>query len=353
MGRVTSAMPEALLALLALASMVVLSFVFSLPISLPDVNSLLFTGMSVWAPVTAFGVWWGASALAGKARQIPLYVAQLGAYLLILVAHFNTKLWMTAINPHLHDRFYMDVDQAFRPVIDVSFAIHRLVGQFGWENKLYLFAFLAMYVCSIIVHSFRDFLTFRKMVFASMLIHVLGGIGYLIAPAIGPFLYEQGLNAIASEQQQHMINVYHGVMQGGAGWISKYGPTVIMAPPAAMPSLHVASSAIFVWYAWKHERWLCWGYIPLFAFIIAEAMATRWHYLIDIAFGLGLTAICLTLCELVFRPRRKAQPVLRIVPTTSLSLPVDVPVVAPVPAVATGRIARFGWAIPSLMRRAG
>lgn len=353
MGRVSSAMPEALLALSALASMVVLSLVFSLPISLPDMNSLLFTGMSIWAPVAAFGIWWGASFFAGRGRQIPIYIAQLSAYLVILIAHFNTKLWMTAINPNLHDKLYWDIDQLFRPVIDASFAVHRLVGQFGWENKLYLFAFLAMYVFSVIVHSFRDFVTFRKVVFASMLIHVLGGLGYLIAPAIGPFLFEHGLNVIASEQQQHMVNVYHGVMQGGAGWIAKNGPTVIMAPPAAMPSLHVASSAVFVWYAWKHERWLCWAYIPLFLFIIAEAMATRWHYLIDIVVGLGLTALCLSICEMVFRKRERERPVLRIVPTQPRPIPVVIPMPTPIPAIANGRMARFGRAIPSLMRRAG
>jgi hypothetical protein len=307
MGRLTSAMPEAILALLAFASMVVLAFAFKLPISLPDMNALLFTGMSLWAPVAAFGVWWAITLLVGRGRQIPYYVAQLAAYLVILVAHFNTKLWMTAINPHLYDKQYWAIDQAFRPVIEASFGLHHLVGRFGWENKLYLFAFLAMYVCSIMVHSFRDFLTFRKLIFSSMLIHALGGLSYLVAPAIGPFLFEPGVNAIATAQQQYMIGVYQGVMQGGAEWIAANGTTALMGPPAAMPSLHVASSAVFVWYAWKHERRLCWFYVPLFLFIVAEAMATRWHYIADLIVGLGLTALCLFICEMVFRPFTRAR----------------------------------------------
>ena len=69
-----------------------------------------------------------------------------------------------------------------------------------------------------------------------------------------------------------------------------------------MPSLHVASSAVFVYYALKHERWLGICYLPLFTFIFFEAMATRWHYLIDLIAGLGLTALAIWICALIFKP---------------------------------------------------
>jgi hypothetical protein len=303
MDRVTSFLPEVLLALFALLSMLVLSFVFGMPISLPDLNSLLFTGMSLWAPVLAFTGLCSVSVFAGRARQVPYLISALLLYCVILVAHFNTKLWMTAINPRLFDKQYWAIDQALRPVIDASFALHRMMGTNGWENKLYLFAFLAMYVCSLIVHSLRDFVILRKIVFASMLIHVLGGLGYLIAPAIGPFLYEPGLNEIATAQQHYMISVYQGVASGGVGWLKANGALAMMGAPAAMPSLHVASSAVFVWYAWRQQRWLCWLYIPLFVFIVAEAMATRWHYLADLIVGFALTALCLLISDRVFRYR--------------------------------------------------
>lgn len=295
------------MALVAFASMMALSLIFSLPVSLPDVNALSFTGVSIWAPISAFALWWGITFLAGRGRQIPFYIIQLLAYLVILVGHFNTKLWMTAINPRLYDKSYWAIDQALRPVIDVSFEIHRLTASFPQANRLYLFAFLAMYVCSIMVHSFRDFGIFRRLIFASALVHILGGLSYLVLPGIGPFLFEPGLNAIATNQQNYMLTIYHGVASGGAEWIAKHGAVAMMGPPAAMPSLHVASSAVFVWYAWKRERWLCWLYIPLFLFIFAEAMATRWHYLIDLFAGLGLTAICILLSDMIFRQVKAQQ----------------------------------------------
>jgi hypothetical protein len=264
-------------------------------------GALGFSGVSIWAPVCAFAVWWGLTLFAGRGRQIVFYAVQLLTYLVILVGHFNTKLWMTAINPRLHDKLYWDMDQAVRPVINASFDIHRFVAGFGNANQLYLFAFLAMYVFSIMVHSFRDFGIFRRLIFASMLVHILGGLSYLVAPAIGPFLFEPGLNAIATAQQQFMLTIYQGVSGGGAEWIARNGASAVMGPPAAMPSLHVASSAVFVWYAWKRERWLCWIYIPLFLFIFAEAMATRWHYLIDLIVGLGLTGLCILISDYMFR----------------------------------------------------
>lgn len=307
-GRLASAWPEALLALFAFGAMMLLAWGFSLPISLPDVRALSFTGMSIWAPFAAFGLWWSIVILAGRGRQIPIYIAQLFAYLVILVSHFNTKLWMTAVNPQLYDKSYMAIDQMARPVIDASFSIHSFLASFVGIQQLYLFAFLAMYVCSIMTHSFRNFIVFRKLIFASMLVHALGGLSYLVAPAIGPFLFEPGLNAIATEQQRYMLTVYDGVASGGADWIAKHGAFAMMGPPAAMPSLHVASSAVFVWYAWKHERWLSWAYIPLFLFIFAEAMATRWHYLIDLIAGLALTAVCIAISDLAFRWHKDRQP---------------------------------------------
>jgi membrane-associated phospholipid phosphatase len=43
-------------------------------------------------------------------------------------------------------------------------------------------------------------------------------------------------------------------------------------------------------------------YLPLFIFIIFEAVATRWHYWVDVLAGLALTALAIAITTALFRP---------------------------------------------------
>ncbi|NKB15827.1 MAG: hypothetical protein HC774_01165 [Sphingomonadales bacterium] len=135
-----------------------------------------------------------------------------------------------------------------------------------------------------------------------MLVHVLGALSYLVMPAVGPFLYEQGVNTLETARQVHMYNGYQALIAGGRPWIASEGDQFMFAAVAAMPSLHVASSAVFVYYAWHHTRWLGVLYLPLFVFIIFEAVATRWHYWIDVVAGLALTGLAIAITAVIFRP---------------------------------------------------
>jgi PAP2 superfamily len=296
-------LPEVALALFFAAIAFIIAGSFGLTVVMPSSTALQFTGMSYAVPFSIILAWSLFTILSKRKMRLFYYAAAALSYGIILVVHFNIKLWMNLINPLRWDKLYWDIDQAARPIIETSFAVHRVAGAIlPVENHLYLFAFLAMFGCSIFVHSMRCFLVFRQIIFTAMLVHVLGAISYLIMPAVGPYIYENGINALETARQQHMYGSYQALMAGGRPWIGAEGSHYLFAAVAAMPSLHVASSAVFVYYAWKHERWLGWCYLPLFAFIMFEALATRWHYLVDVAAGIGVTALAITITAAVFRP---------------------------------------------------
>jgi PAP2 superfamily len=298
--RIRLPIPEISLAAVFVLIGLVLSLSFGLPISLPTNASLAFTGMSNFVPAVVIMCGFGLILVTQPAGRAVYFSTALLSYGAIVIIHFNIKLWVSEINPRLWDAQYRAVDETLRPMIDGAIAFHYGLAAIAPVDRLYLFAFLAMFGCSMIAHSCQSFAVFRKVVLASMLVHVVGGLSYLIAPALGPFIEEGGVNAVEQSRQAYMFAAHQASVAGGASWLGSQGSTYLATGLAAMPSLHVASSAVFVYFAWKYERRLSWFYWPLFAFIMIEAVATRWHYLVDIVAGLGLTAFCVVAVEWCF-----------------------------------------------------
>lgn len=296
-------LPELVLALGFLLIAMLLAWRFDLVLSTPSSRALEFTGMSYAVPLSLIAVLGLALVMLKQTMRLLYYVTAGVTYGVILVTHFNVKMWMSVINPARWDSFYWSTDQLVRPLVDASFAVHTAVDMaLPAGEHLYLFAFLAMFAGSIVVHSMQDFIVFRKVIFTAMLVHVLGALSYLVMPAAGPFLYEAGVNALETARQKHMYDGYQALVAGGRPWIASQGDQFMFAAVAAMPSLHVASSAVFVFYAWIHARWLGVLYLPLFIFIMFEAVATRWHYWIDLVAGLALTGLAIAITAAVFRP---------------------------------------------------
>lgn len=294
--------PEILLATVFVMTGCVISLMFGLPISFPARTSLAFTGMDNLVPALVVTAGLVITLLTQRVGRTIYFATVLAAYAAILIFHFNIKLWAHVINPTLWDRQYWQIDEALRPAVwGAMWARQSLAAIAGPIDGLYLFAFLAMFGCSIIVHTSRSFVVFRKAILTAMLVHVIGGLSYLVAPALGPFIYEHGVNATESQRQIFMLAAHKASIPGGIAWFRTEGSEFLATGLAAMPSLHVASSAVFVYYAWKYERKLSWFYMPLFAFIMIEAVATRWHYLVDVLAGLGLTALAVFIVETSFR----------------------------------------------------
>ena len=300
--RIQIPLPEILLASAFVLTGFLISLYFGLPISLPASKSLAFTGLGNLVPMLIVVAGLLITLVTQRAGRTLYFATALIAYGAILIMHFNIKLWVHVINPSLWDEEFWRIDEMLRPLVSGSIIFHNGLATFiGPVDWLYLFAFLAMFVCSIIVHSSRSFLVFREMILTAMLVHVLGGLSYLVTPALGPFIYEPGVNALETQRQIFMLAAHEAALPGGISWFQTQGSEFLATGLAAMPSLHVASSAVFVYYAWKHERHLSWFYLPLFGFIMIEAVATRWHYLVDIVAGLGLTAVAIFIVDWFFR----------------------------------------------------
>lgn len=266
---------------------------FALPPSLPGGERAAFVGIHYLYPLLGVAVW-GLFALLGQQRNLArTFFIALPCYAVVLICHFNLKLWIPHINPLLWDDLYWQTDVMLRPLVDACIALRSaLAPVIALDSNFYMIAFIAMFYISFCTHALRNPHDFRTLFLAALLFQGLGAIAYLIMPGIGPFLYETGIEPAQTSAQFGMLESYKANVAGGAAWISANGATHLTVGLAAMPSLHTGGSFLFLLFAWRHARLLVPLYVMLFAFISIDAVASRWHYLIDLPVGMLLALGC-------------------------------------------------------------
>lgn len=268
---------------------------------LPAPDGAALFGVSYAAPLAAALVWSGCMVHGGGfgRRVLVEMVVALGCYVAVMWLHFNLKLWAPLINPYSWDPEYDRIDGMLRGVVEAAFVVRAFVGRVvPFADVLYVHLFLAMFVFGFCIHAARSREVFREVFLASLYVQGLGALLYIAFPAVGPFLYEPGVNPVATAVQAQMLEVRLQLEAGGAAWVAQNGSRYLFSGLAAMPSLHTGGAALFVWYAWRHERRLLWIQAPAFLFILVAAVASRWHYLIDLPAGLLLAAVAIVLSRL-------------------------------------------------------
>lgn len=301
--------PEILIAGATLAIMLILSVTFGLPIMRPSGNRAEFVGIHYIYPLIGVALLGVVTLIAGKRDVATGFLVALPCYIAILFAHFNIKLWIPHINPAQFDDFYFSVDQVLRPIVDLCIFIRlHVFGFIPYESNFYMTSFIAMFYCSFLYHAIKTPQYFRPLVVAVLLLQSLGGLSYLVAPAIGPFLFEPGIDPGISEGQLGMLEFYRQSVAIGPDWIAQHGSSYFTAGLAAMPSLHAAGAFLFFLFASKHGRILIPLYSIILFFILTTAVASRWHYLIDLPVGMALAWFCIRLAERIVRPSRIEAP---------------------------------------------
>lgn len=272
------------------------------PINLPSGDRAPFIDLHYIYPLIGVTIW-GLFVLVGqRSRMAWNFLVALPCYAVVLVCHFNLKLWWPLINPRRWDQTFWHIDQLFKPVIQSAFeAREAMIPVFGLGQNAYMVSFIMMFYTSFSVHALQGPYQFRRLFLSALFFQGIGGFCYLVMPALGPFIYERGLILIHSEAQRGMLETYNQIVAGGPGWIHANGSANLTAGLGAMPSLHAGGAFLFLYFAWRHAKILVPVYAIFFTFILVSAVATRWHYLIDLPFGLMLAVIAIRLAERVER----------------------------------------------------
>ena len=269
-------------------------------IVLPGPGQADFIGMHYLFPLVGLALWAAALALLSKQHPGPVILVGLPCYAVVMLAHFNIKLWVPDLNPRLCDESYWQIDQALRPLVDGAMALRQLLnGIIPADSAFYTHGFIAMFYFGFTVHGLQRVEVFRALIIASMSLQALGALAYLVAPAVGPFIFEQGTNPFFTGVQREILASYQEHLAQGPSWVVAHGDAMLLTGLAAMPSLHAGGSFLFVLFAWRHCRQVALLPTVMFGFICIAAIANRWHYLIDLPAGMLLAWCCAYLGEKV------------------------------------------------------
>jgi hypothetical protein len=288
------------LALLSIGISFLLAVVFNLRFYWPDTHSSAFAlehyleGIS-FSVVILFLISWRQN----RSRAIIELLSlgrQIIAFLLVVFLHFNFKMWAMLINPNRWDIHYAAFDQTFNVILAVFAFINLGFTQLKAAlPDAYHDIFVALFLLTFLSFGLAQKKhALEQALLAVALVLVLGGMAYIAAPAYGPFIDMPDTGSNADRIQQDMLHFMQDFLRSNG---TRYQGGNFIMPLAAIPSLHVAHAWVLLYYAWKHLRVLGWLYLPCFLFLSSEAVASRWHYLIDLVFGLIIAWISIRLAN--------------------------------------------------------
>jgi hypothetical protein len=214
--------------------------------------------------------------------------------LVVTYCHFQCKIWMPLINPHRFGPLYEAVDHLFSPLVAFCTSWVALMDHLGIDvSGAYHGWFILLFAVCFGLHALYDSPTGQRQVILGVgWILALGGVSYWIAPAVGPFLYRHGADSHATLVQSYMWQQFHLFVL-----TRRIPQSYFLVPPAAMPSLHIAHAAFFVWMLRRISRNLSLLLFPALLWFMVTAVGLAWHYLLDIPAGLALAAFTVVLVK--------------------------------------------------------
>lgn len=212
-------------------------------------------------------------------------------FLLVLVAYTNLKSRLVQLHPRIFDTALARLDAL----------VHFGGGDFvGWLQRVndwrpwlgtlglvYLFAWVALALPFAFAFARGGGAAARRLLVALALVYVAGGFLYLALPSLGPaFVVRERFAHLAwglpFQVQESMLAALRAVARDPAS------PATPFFGIAAFPSLHLATTGLGLFAAWRWSRWLLVLLVPLNLLVAWSALVWGWHYAIDFYPGLLL-----------------------------------------------------------------
>jgi membrane-associated phospholipid phosphatase len=126
---------------------------------------------------------------------------------------------------------------------------------------------------------------FNKSLFMILFCFYLSYLGYILMPALGPRFYLDHLQTTSlqglfvTEPLHDLLNRLEGIKRD------------------AFPSGHTGIVAVVLYLAYQYKRNLFWIYLPIVSALLFSTVYLRYHYVVDVIAGFGLTLLTIVIGE--------------------------------------------------------
>jgi membrane-associated phospholipid phosphatase len=186
------------------------------------------------------------------------------------------------IRPHVEDRLLVASDH-FLFHADVGVWLNTHIGSPTMTSLLtycYVSYAFASPIYAGIQYVRGNFRAFHDFALAITITAFIGYSGYLLLPAVGPYVYQHALYP-------------HPLPGWGHGGILDIIAKMKGSARDAFPSLHTAMTTVVLGMMWRDARRLFWTYLPIALGLYVSTMYLRVHYATDVIAGfvVGFTAL--------------------------------------------------------------
>jgi membrane-associated phospholipid phosphatase len=139
--------------------------------------------------------------------------------------------------------------------------------------------FIAPPLLAAAVYWTGDRRLFRDLMVAGILTSLVGYLGYLAVPAVGPYVYQADLfptRLPGGGPDTHLFIKAIDDLKGVAR--------------DCFPSLHTAHTTVVLVFARRFRRWAFWVYLPVALGLYLSTLYLRMHYAVDVAAGFATAA---------------------------------------------------------------
>jgi membrane-associated phospholipid phosphatase len=178
------------------------------------------------------------------------------------------------LRPHVEDHLLVASDHFFLHV-DVGVWLDSHIGSSAMTHLM---------VCCYLSYAFASptyagvqfirgrYRAFHDFALAITITAFLGYAGYLLLPAVGPYVYQHALYA-------------HPLPGWGHGGLMNIINKMKGSARDAFPSLHTAMTTVVLGMMWRDARKAFWAYLPIALGLYLSTMYLRVHYATDVAAG--------------------------------------------------------------------
>jgi membrane-associated phospholipid phosphatase len=200
------------------------------------------------------------------------------------------------IRPDVMDASLVRIDRALFGV-DVSYWMGRYASPGLTRLMVHCYAsyFLMPGLLAAAVYWQGNRTLFREYMVSLCVVTLLGYAGYLIVPAVGPYVYQASLfpTRLPGGEHTHFFIEQIDSLKGVAR--------------DCFPSLHTAHTTVVLAFSWRFSRRLFWVYLPVAVGLYVSTVYLRMHYVVDVFAGFAVSALAVWLGPRIERAWQRAR----------------------------------------------